>query len=132
MPRPKGSLNKKGKQSADERKANRKASKKANSIESRQKEFAKRKIDRWAKQILILNERIRKQRQELYSVGRFSGVEDPALKELGKLLDGSSEDKLTYIQTHGNISLDTETDMSHLNRLTMMVFHCKLQHEAKG
>ena len=115
MPRPKGSLNKKGKQSADERKANRKASTKANTIESRQKEFAKRKIDRRAKQIQILNERIRQQRHELYSVGQFSGVDDPALKELGKLLDGSFEDKLTFIQTHGNISLDSDTDMSHLN-----------------
>ena len=131
MPRPKGSLNKKGKQSAEERKAIRKASKKQNSVESRQKEYAKRKIERRAKQIEVLNDRIRKQRQELYSIGRFAGSDDPALIELGKLLDGSVDEKLTYIATHANISLDTETDLSHLNRVTMMVFHCKLQHEAK-
>ena len=46
MPRTIGSLNKKGKQSAEERKANRKASKKANSAQSRQNENAKRKVQR--------------------------------------------------------------------------------------
>ena len=46
MPRTVGSVNKKGKQSLDERKARRKASKKANSAESRQKEYAQRKVNR--------------------------------------------------------------------------------------
>jgi len=132
MPRPIGSVNKKGKQSLEERKARRKASKKTNSAESRQKEYAQRKVDRREKKIQELNDRIRKQRQALHSVGRFTGAEDPALKELGILLDRSLEEKLDYVSAHGPLTLDPGTDISHLNRVVMMVFHCKIQHEAKG
>jgi hypothetical protein len=49
MPRPKGAENKKGKQTVEERKAKRKASKKANSVESRKREYAQRKVDRLEK-----------------------------------------------------------------------------------
>ena len=104
MPRPKGSLNKKGKQSLEERKAKRKASKKPTSVESRQKEDAKRMLERREKRIEALNSRIREQRHQLHSVGRFAGAEDPALKELAKLLDGTIEQKLAYILKHGNMT----------------------------
>ena len=132
MTRPRGSLNKKGRQSAEERKAKRKASKKTNSVESRQKEYAKRNVERRQKKIEALNARIREQRHQLHSVGRFAGAEDPSLKELGKLLDGTLEDKLAFISQNGNIVLEPNSDLAHINRVTMMVFHCKLQHEAKG
>ena len=75
MPRPKGSLNNKGKQTLEERKAIRKASRKATSVENRKKEYAKRKVGRREKRIEELNQRIRKQRHELHSVGRFAGAE---------------------------------------------------------
>jgi len=84
MTRPIGSLNKKGKQSKEERKAKRKASKKANSVESRQREYAKRSVERREKKIEKLNQRIREKRQQLHSVGRFAGAEDSLLKELAK------------------------------------------------
>ena len=103
MPRTKGSVNKKGKQTLDERKEKRRASKKPNSLESRQKEYAKRKVDRREKQIEKLNQRIKQQRNELYSVGRFAGSTDPALKELGKLLDSPVENKLEYVATNSKI-----------------------------
>jgi hypothetical protein len=132
MPRPIGSLNKKGKQSKEERKAKRKASKKANSVESRQREYAKRSVERREKKIEKLNQRIREKRQQLHSVGRFAGAEDPLLKELGKILDGTIQSKLEFISTNGHIELDETTDLAHMNRVAMMIFHCKLQHEAKG
>ena len=131
MPRPLGSLNKKGRQSTEERKAKRKASKKANSAESRQREYAKRNLERREKQIEKLNQRIREKRQQLHSVGRFAGTEDPLLKELAKILDGWIESKLEFISTNGHIELEESTDLAHLNRVAMMIFHCKLQHEAK-
>ena len=82
MPRTKGSLNKKGKQSVQERILKRRAANlnREHSVESRQKENDKKKVDRREKRIAMLNERIKKQHQELYSVGRFSGTTDPALK----------------------------------------------------
>jgi hypothetical protein len=39
---------------------------------------------------------------------------------------------LDYISENGSIVLDPEVDESHINRMTMMVYHCKLQHKAKG
>jgi hypothetical protein len=129
MPRTKGSLNKKGKQSLEERKANRKASRKPTSAQYRQTENEKRKIARREKKIEDLNLRIKNQRQELYNVGRFSGDNDPALKQLGKILDSTTEEKLAYVSTHSSIVLDPEVDLSHLNRMTMMVFHCQMQHK---
>ena len=132
MPRPKGSLNKKKKQSVEERKANRKASKKANSVQSRQAEYAKRKLDRKEKKILELTLRIKKQLNELYGVGRFSGCNDPAFKELSKLLESPIEKKIEYVSTNISITLDPDTDPSHVNRMTMMVFHCKLEHKGRG
>jgi hypothetical protein len=65
-------------------------------------------------------------------VGRFSGTKDPALKELGKLLDSTVEAKLEYISKFGQIELDPEADTSHINRMAMMIYHCKLQHKANG
>jgi hypothetical protein len=65
-------------------------------------------------------------------VGRFSGTTDPALKELGKLLDSTAEAKLEYITKFGQIDLDPEADISHINRMAMMIYHCKLQHKANG
>jgi len=133
MTRPIGSLKKKGsKQSLEERKAKRKASKKATSVESRQKEDAKRMLERREKRIEALNSRIREQRHQLHSVGRFAGAEDSSLKKLAKLLDGTIEQKLAFISQHGNMVLEEDADLAHINRVTMMVFHCKLQHEAKG
>jgi len=132
MPRTKGSLNKKGKQSLEERKANRKASRKPTSAQYRQTENEKRKIARREKKIEDLNLRIKNQRQELYNVGRFSGDNDPAFKQLGKILDSTTKEKLAYVSTHSSIVLDPEVDLSHLNRMTMMVFHCQMQHKGRG
>jgi hypothetical protein len=132
MPRPIGSLNKKGKQSLEERKAKRKASKKATSVESRHKQDAKRMLERRQKKIEALNSRIREQRHKLHSVGRFAGAEDPSLNELAKLLDGTIDQKLAFISQHGNMVLEEDADLAHINRVAMMVFHCKLQHKAKG
>jgi hypothetical protein len=108
------------------------SSKNVHSVESRQKEFAKRKVDRRERKIEELNQRIRHVRHKLHSVGRFSGAEDPALKEPGKLLDSTIENKLEFISANGRIVLDRSLDLSHINRMAMMVFHCKLQHRAKG
>ena len=79
-----------------------------------------------------LNSRIKAQRNELYTIGRFSGDNDPALKELGLLLDSTVEKKLAYINENSNIVLDPESDMSYLNRMITMVFQCKLQHKGNG
>jgi len=132
MPCPKGAWNKKGKQSAEERKAKRKASSTAHSAESRQKDYAKKKMDRREKKLEQLNARIKQQRYELYSIGRFAGANDPAMKDLGKLLESPLENKLDYVAQNSNIILEPDTDLSHLNRMTMIVFHCKLQHKGKG
>ena len=51
MPRTKGSLNKKGKQSEEERILNRRAAKKNLSVEKRQKEYDQRKVARREKKI---------------------------------------------------------------------------------
>ena len=51
MPRPKGALNKKGKQSQEERKAKRKASSKFHSAESRQNDYAQKKVKRREKKL---------------------------------------------------------------------------------
>ena len=62
MPRTKGSLNKKGKQSEQEWILNRRAANidRVHSAESRQKEKVKKQVDRREKKISILNERIKK------------------------------------------------------------------------
>ena len=51
MPRPKGALNKKGKQSQEERKAKRKTSSKFHSAESRQNDYAQKKVKRREKKL---------------------------------------------------------------------------------
>jgi len=93
MPRPKGALNKKGKQSGEERKAQRRATSQNHSEESRQRDYAKRKIDRMNEKLARINSRIKQQRNELYNIARFGGDNDPAFKELGKLLDSTVEKK---------------------------------------
>ena len=56
MPRPKGALNIKGRQSEEERKIIKWATSQPASIEARQREYVKRKINRREKQIGILND----------------------------------------------------------------------------
>ena len=73
MPRSRGSLNKKGKQSAEERIAKRRACPKSHCAESRAREYAQRKLVRRNKQLDDLNQRIKNQRHELHAIGRFAG-----------------------------------------------------------
>ena len=100
--------------------------------QSRQAEYAKRKLDRKEQKIRELTLRMKKQRNELHGVGRFSGYNDPAFKELSKLLESPVENKLNFISANSSITLDPDTDPSHVNRMTMMVFHCKLEHKGRG
>ena len=132
MPRPKGSLNVKGKQSEEERKINKRASSQPPSIEARQREYAKRKVSRRENKITTLNDRIRLQRQDLHAIGKFSGINDPALKELQSLLGSDNVSKLQFLEEHASIKIGDDADESHINRMLMFTHHCKLTHQAKG
>jgi len=82
MPRPMGSLNKKGKQSIEERKERRKATSKPSSVESMKRQCSIRKAERMTNKIMKLSERIKQSRQALHAVGRFSSTSDPAFAEM--------------------------------------------------
>jgi len=132
MPRPQGSLNKKGKQSVEERKARRNETRKATSAECRSREYAKKKVERRQQKIANLSQKIKDSRQALHQVGRFTNPTDPEYVQMHRLIQGEMEDKIDFIREHSGIELANDSDVAHVNRMLMFVFNCDLSHRAKG
>jgi len=132
MPRPKGALNRKGKQSEEERKINKRATSQPASLEARHREYAQRKVVRREKQLVLLTTRILEKRSQLHAVGKYGGCQDPALKELQRLLDGATESKVCYLEKVASITVPDHADDSHINRMLMFTHHCKITHQANG
>ena len=132
MPRPKGSLNKKGEQSVEERKAKRRKTSTAKSAESRIREYAKLKVQRRENKLAKLSNKIKERKQALLQLGRFSNTTDPAYAKMQRLIEGEMEHKLEYIRDHSDIELANDSDVAHVNRLLMFIFNCDMTHRAKG
>jgi len=71
-----------------------------------------------------LSEKIKKSRQALHQIGRFTSASDPAYAEMNRLIQGEMEHKLEYIREHSSIELGDGADVSHINRLLMFIFNC--------
>jgi hypothetical protein len=132
MPRSKGSLNKKGKQSVEERKAKRREKSKPKTAESRSKEYAQLKLKRREKKIANLTTKIKEKREALLQLGRFANTSDPSYRKMQRLIQGEMEQKLEYIRGNSSIELANDADVAHVNRLLMFIFNCDMTHRAKG
>ena len=91
MPRSKGSLNKKGKQSVEERTVKRRETSSPKTAESRSQEYAQLKLKRRENKIANLTNKIKEKRQALLQLGRFADTSDPAYRKMQRLIQGEME-----------------------------------------